>query len=130
MASWDDVHDLATALPGAVEEVRRGNQMWSVRGRLFVWERPLRASDVAALTTLGEPIPEGAILGARVADEGVKQALIADDPAVFFTIPHFDGYNAILIRLDEIDVEELREVITEAWLDRAPPRLRAELTDR
>ncbi len=52
-----------------------------------------------------------------------KQALIADDPGVFFTIPHFDGYPAILVRLDEIGAEDLNEVIVEAWLCRAPPRL-------
>ena len=67
--------------------------------------------------------PDGPILCVRVADEGVKQALIADDPAVYFTIPHFDGYPAVLVLLDRIGVPELEEVITEAWLLRAQKRL-------
>jgi hypothetical protein len=54
---------------------------------------------------------------------GAKEALLADDPRVFFTTPHFDGYPAILVRLDRITVEDLDEVITEAWLARAPKRL-------
>jgi hypothetical protein len=52
-----------------------------------------------------------------------KEALLADDPAVFFTTPHFDGYPAILVRLDRIAIEDLEEVIVEAWLSRAPKRL-------
>ena len=86
----------------------------------FVWERPLRRSDIEAL---GDAAPDGPILGARVEHEGAKQALIADDPAVYFTTPHFDGYPAILVRLDRIGLEDLREVIVEAWLARAPKRL-------
>lgn len=54
---------------------------------------------------------------------GAKEALIADDPAVFLTTPHFDGYPAILVRLDRITLDDLREVIVEAWLARAPKRL-------
>ena len=59
----------------------------------------------------------------RVADEGVKFALISDDPAVYFTTPHFDGYAAVLVKLAEIDVGDLEELITEAWLTRAPRKL-------
>ena len=58
-----------------------------------------------------------------MADHGVKEALLADDPAVFFTTPHFDGYPAVLVRLDQITVPELDELIAEAWLARAPRRL-------
>ena len=81
-----------------------------------------RAADHAAL---GDEAPDGDILGAAVADEGVKHALIADRPEVFFTIPHFDGYAAVLVRLAPIDADELTELITEAWLARAPKRLAA-----
>ena len=90
---------------------------------MFVWERPLRQSDLKAL---GETAPRGAILGVRVADEGVKQALIADAPEIYFTTPHFDGNPAVLVRLGKIRVRELTELVTEAWLLRAPKRLAAE----
>jgi hypothetical protein len=91
-----------------------------VRDKGFVWERPLRPSEVRAL---GEDAPEGPILGARVEHLGAKEALLADDPAVYFTTPHFDGFPAVLVRLDRIALDELNEVIVEAWLSRAPKRL-------
>lgn len=122
MASIDDVRRTALALPEAVEVASRGTAQWKVKDRLFVWERPLRAGDLAAL---GGDAPTGPVLAARVADEGAKQALIATSPAVYFTVPHFNGYNAILVRLDAISSAELDEIVTEAWLDRAPPRLAA-----
>lgn len=120
MASWEHVRGVAMSLPSTVENDSRGQPQWKVGDRLFVWERPLRTGDIAAL---GDAAPDGPILGVRVADEGVKHALIADKPGVFFTIPHFDGYPAVLVRLDRADPAELAEVITEAWLLRAPKRL-------
>jgi hypothetical protein len=126
VATWDDVRRIALALPETSEVSSRGLPSWCVRGKGFVWERPLRQSDLRAL---GDAAPEGPILGARVADVGVKEALLADDPDVFFTTPHFDGYPAILIRLDRISVTELHELIVEAWLDRAPKRLAKEYLD-
>jgi hypothetical protein len=91
-----------------------------VRKKLMVWERPLRTADYAAL---GGDAPKGDILGARVADEGVKFALIAEDPDVYFTTPHFDGYPMVLVRLRAIAVRELTELVTEAWLSQAPKTL-------
>jgi len=85
-----------------------------------VWERPLRPADYEAL---GDDAPAGDILGARVADEGVKFALVADDPAVFFTTPHFDGYPMVLVRLAAIGESELTELVTDAWLAQAPKTL-------
>ena len=120
MATWDEVSRLASGLPEVTEVEARGLRQWKVKDRLFVWERPLRRADFDAL---GDAAPDGAILGARVEHEGAKLALIADDPGVFFTTPHFDGYAAILVRLDRISGEGLREVVTEAWLVRAPKRL-------
>jgi hypothetical protein len=120
MATWDDVSELALALPETAEQVSRGLRQWRVRDRPFVWERPLRRADREAL---GDDAPDGPILGARVEHVGAKEALIADDPGVFFTTPHFDGYPAILVRLDAISRDDLREVVVEAWLDRAPKRL-------
>ncbi len=97
-----------------------GQASWRVRDKLFVWERPLRASDRRAL---GAAAPDGPILGARVEHLIAKEALIADEPEVFFTTPHFDGYPSVLIRLERIGLEELEEVVVEAWLARAPKRL-------
>lgn len=124
MAGWHDVRRIALGLPEATERTRRnGLAFWEVKGRGFVWERPLGPSDIRALGQLGLEVPEGPILGARVEHLGAKEALLADDPAVFFTIPHFDGYSAVLIRLEEIGLDVLEEVIVEAWLSRAPKRL-------
>jgi hypothetical protein len=120
MATWEDVERIALALPEATERVSRGTRQWCVKDKLFVWQRPLRKSDLAAL---GDAAPEGPILGARVEHEGAKRALIESDPGVYFTTPHFDGYPAILAQLDAIAVDELTELITEAWLNRAPKRL-------
>jgi hypothetical protein len=126
MATWDDVRRLALALPETSERTSRENAQWRVKDKLFVWERPLRQSD---LNALGDGAPSGPILGARVEHEIAKQALIADDPDVFFTTPHFDGYPAILVQLDHIGVEELEEVIVEAWLSRAPKRAAQQYVD-
>ncbi len=128
MATWEDVRSIALGLPEAVEQGMHGLMSWRVRDKLFVWERPLRKSDLAAL---GDGAPEGAILGVRVEHLGAKEALLADDPAVFFTTPHFDGYPAVLVLLDEIELDELEEVIVDAWLARAPKRVaRAYLDSR
>jgi hypothetical protein len=127
MASWDDVRRIALALPEAGEQSSRGLASWRVRDKGFVWERPLRQADIRAL---GNSAPTGPILGARVEHLVAKEALLADDPDVFFTTPHFDGYPAVLVRLDRITLEDLEEVIVEAWLARAPKRLAQEYIDK
>jgi hypothetical protein len=119
VATWNDVRELALALPEVEEDSGRGTPSWRVRGKLLAWERPLRRADFEAL---GDAAPDGPILGAHVSDEGVKFALCAEQPEVYFTTPHFNGYPAVLIRLGEISREELRELITEAWLIKAPKR--------
>ena len=120
MAGWADVRRIALALPETSENQTRGWDAWWVGGKLFVWQRPLLQSDLEAL---GDAAPEGPILGARVEHLVAKEALLAEDPGVFFTTPHFDGNPAILVRLDKISVDDLEEVIVEAWLNRAPKRL-------
>lgn len=120
MSSWEDVSRIALSLPEAEEQPLHGLRSWRVRDKLFVWERPLRKSDLQAL---GADAPQGPILGARVEHLGAKEALLADDPSVYFTIPHFDGYSAVLVLLERIGLEELHELIVEAWLCRAPKRL-------
>src|SRR5215212_375094 len=120
MAGWDDVRRIAMALPEATERTSRELRQWRVKDKLFVWERPLRRSDLEAL---GADAPGGPILGVRVEHLGAKEALLASDPDVFFTTPHFEGYPAVLVRLERIDVGELEDVIVDAWLSRAPKRL-------
>ncbi|MDT3440776.1 MULTISPECIES: MmcQ/YjbR family DNA-binding protein [unclassified Pseudofrankia] len=120
MASWEDVSRIALALPETTEGTSHGQRAWKVKTKGFVWERPLRRGDLEAL---GDAAPDGPVLGVRVADVGVKAALIADNPDVYFTTPHFDGYPAVLVRLDRIGVTELAELAEEAWLTRAPKRL-------
>jgi hypothetical protein len=117
VATWTDVSRIAATLPETTEPKPRD---WRVRKKLMVWERPLRKADYDAL---GDDAPDGDILGARVVDEGVKFALIADDPTVYFTTPHFDGYPMVLVRLAEIGVPELTELVTDAWLAQAPKTL-------
>jgi hypothetical protein len=120
VAGWDDVRRIALALPETGEMVSRDLRQWRVKDKLFVWERPLRKADLKAL---GDAAPDGAILGARVEHLVAKEALLANDPDRFFTTPHFDGYPIVLVQLDRIDVDDLDEVIVEAWLARAPERL-------
>jgi len=66
------------------------------------------------------------VLGARVPDEGAKRALVAAEPDVYFTTAHFDGYPAVLVRLDALDGAGLTELVGDAWACRAPRRLLAE----
>jgi len=123
MTSLDDVATVCLALPETTEVTSRGARQWRVKDKLFVWERPLRRTD---LDELGDAAPDGTVLGARVPDEGAKAALIADEPDVYFTTHHFDGYPAVLCRLDRLDAQSLTELAAEAWACRAPRRLLAE----
>ena len=119
MPTWDDVRALALAMPGAEEFVTRGDRAWrtGASGKLFVWERPLRKPDLV------ETRPQnGPIAGVRVTDEGEKLALIESDSGVFFTIHHFDGYDAVLLHLDRISRERLGEVIVDSWIAAAPKK--------
>jgi hypothetical protein len=120
VATVDDVRRIALGLPESTEGESHGTLAWRVKGKLFAWERPLRKGDIAAL---GDRVPDGPVYATRTADEGVKLALIADDPRIYFTTPHFDGYAAVLFELDRIGIRELTELITDAWLAQAPRKL-------
>jgi hypothetical protein len=126
MSSWDDVRRLALALPETSEHSSRGLVQWRVRDKSFVWERPLRKSDLRAL---GDAAPQGPILGAWVEHLVAKEAMLAEAGGIFFTTPHFDGYAIVLVRLEEISVADLEEVVVEAWLARAPKRLAKEYAE-
>jgi len=122
MATWRDVRRLALALPETSEKSSRGTLTWAVKDKSFAWERPLRPADLAAL---GTRAPAGPILGVRTADLEMKEVLLASDPAVYFTTPHFNGYPAVLVRLGKIGATALNELLIEAWLARAPNRVAA-----
>ena len=123
VATWDDVRRIALALPETTEGSSFGNTAWKVKDKLLVWERPLRRADLEAFAALGSAAPAGPILGVRVDHVGLKEAHLAENPDVFFTTPHFDGYPAVLVRLERIAVTDLEELVLEAWLSRAPKRL-------
>ena len=121
MATWSEVRLLACSLPEVEEQTMAdGSARWRVRRALFLWERPLRRADLEAL---GDRAPEQTPLAARVADLGVRAALIADQPDVFFTTPHFENYPAVLARVDRLSAEDLEELVVDAWLQRAPAKL-------
>ncbi|OBH24617.1 hypothetical protein A5692_04540 [Mycobacterium sp. E342] len=120
MATWYDVAHIVRELALTSEPSPHD---WRVGKKLLAWERPLRPSEREALARDGSEPPGGDILGVRVSDEGVKFGLITDEPDVYFTTPHFDGYPVVLVRLAEISVRDLEELITEAWLTQAPRKL-------
>jgi hypothetical protein len=120
MASFEDVAQIAARLPETGERLSRGRRQWRVKDKLFVWERPLRPREAAEVEA---DLADGPILGARVEHLVAKDALLADDPRVYFTTSHFQGYPAVLARVDRIALADLEELVTEAWLARAPKRL-------
>ena len=122
MVTWDDVERIAVGLPEVEEGTTWGNRCWKVKGKTFVWVRPLGKKDRA---DLGDTAPTGEIAGVRVADAADKQAVLEGNDAVF-TIPHFDHYDAVLIDLDEAEPAVVEELIVDAWLCMAPPRLAAD----
>jgi hypothetical protein len=126
MATWDDVRRVALVLPETSERPAWGTASWRVRDKMFAWERPLRPADLRAL---GEAAPDGPILAVRVEHLTAKEALIADDPGVYLTTPHFDQHASVLVRLERIALDELEELIVEAWLCRAPKRLAKEYVE-
>lgn len=123
MATWDDVERTATGLPSVEEGTTWGNRCWKVAGKTFVWVRPLGKKDRAQL---GDAAPDGEVMAVRVDGEGGKAELLAAEPEVCFTIPHFDGYPAVLVRLDDVDGTLLAELLEDAWRSVAPPRLLAD----
>ena len=118
MADARDVRRLALSLPN-VEEIECDGFDFRVGGKGFVWSYPERPpgqrrrlrTDIAVLF---------------VGDEAEKQALLLGEPSVFFTTPGYDGWPLVMLRLDEVDVERLAELVTDAWRMRAPAGLTAD----
>jgi len=121
MVSIDEIARMALALPDVTEGERHGHRTWNVASRTFAWERQFSKADIRRLGDATPP--DGPILAVRVADLGEKEAALAEQSKAFFTIPHFDGYAAVLIQLKVVTKRALREAMVDAWLATAPPRL-------
>jgi len=128
VATVETVSRIIAAFPEVTEGERFGNRTWSVRRKAFAWDRPFSKADVRRFGD--EAPPPGPILAVRVADLSEKEAVLAAGGPAFFTIPHFDGYAAVLIQLDEVDEAALREALVDAWLACAPASLAREFLDR
>jgi hypothetical protein len=121
MATIEDVARLTAELPDVTAGERYGNRTWSIAGKAFAWDRPFSKADIRRFGSATPP--EGPILAVRVADLAEKEAVLATSSTAFFTIPHFDGYAAVLIQLKNVKLRELREAIVDAWLACAPSAL-------
>jgi len=119
MVSYRQVEEFALSLPETTSEPSyHSSRSLKVNKKGMTRLRVEMADEIDDLT--GEPY--GDVLTLRLSDLGVKEALLADDPSAYFTIPHLDGYPWVLIRLDRVDEQELRELIVESWLAVAPKR--------
>jgi hypothetical protein len=115
MADADDVRHLALALPH-VEEIDSDGFDFRVGNKGFVWSYPERIP--------GRPrVIRTDIAVLYVGDEAEKQALLLGEPEIFFTTPAYDGLPLVMLRLAQVDLDRLRELVTDAWRMRAPDEL-------
>ena len=123
MATMRDLDRLALAMPETTKGVSDdGRPAYIVRGKKFCFHRSQRR-DAVDLET-GELLND--VLVFRVDDLDTKEMLLADPRGIFFTTPHWDGYAAVLMRipaLKQIKRAELRDLVVDAWLTRAPKRV-------
>ncbi len=121
MVSFDDAIAMIEALPSVDEGTRYRRRTWFVNKKSFAWERPFSKADIARFGN--DPVPRGPILALAVEDLSEKAAILAAGNEGFFTIEHFDGFPAVLVQLDVVDLTELSVAITDAWLACAPEPL-------
>jgi hypothetical protein len=119
---------LALDLPGAVEHERHGGRTWRLGEKTFAWERTFSKADIRRYGD--EPIPSYPILATRVADLGEKEAVLAAGHPGFFTIPHFDGFSAILIELRLARLADVKAALLDGWLCFASPDLAQEVVGK
>ncbi|MGH3290691.1 MAG: MmcQ/YjbR family DNA-binding protein [Trebonia sp.] len=125
MQTFDDVARLTAELPEVTEgeERHRGHRTWEVAGKTFAWERPFSKADIKRYGE--EEPPQGPVLAIRTADRAEKEAILAAGNDAFFTIQHFNGFNAYLVQLDKVTAKDLREALVDGWLAIAPPSVAA-----
>lgn len=121
MTNMDDVARLAAGLPEVTEAERHGNRTWFVSGKAFAWERPYSKADIRRFGSVAPP--EGPIVAVRVADLADKEAVLASSSDAIFTIPHFNGYPAVLVQLKKVAKKALRDAMVDGWLACAPPSI-------
>jgi hypothetical protein len=122
MATLDDVSRLARALPDVTEDAGHGQRpglSWTVGGKVFAWQRAFSKADIKRYGDT--PVPSGTIVALVVEDLGEKEAVLSSDRPGFFTIPHFNGFAAVLVELDAVRDDQLAEAVVDAWLAVAPP---------
>ena len=118
VVSLSDVEDMIAALPEVTVGSKYGNNTWMVGGKGFAWERPFSKADIKRFAD--DPVPDGPILAVRVDDLGEKEAVLAMGQKGFFTIPHFNGYAAVLIQLKLATKKSVRVALEDGWLACAP----------
>jgi hypothetical protein len=121
MVSLDVVQALATALPDVTEAERHGHRTWFVGAKSFAWERPLTKADIKRFGS--DPVPAGDIVAVHVGDLGERDAILAAGRPGFFTMAHFEGYPAVLVELRLARRKDIRDLLTDGWLQAAPEEL-------